>query len=193
VLHDLELVGGEGEVVALVGANGSGKTTLLRTIAGLLAPLAGRVERRPGRIAYLPQNPSALLHRATVRSEIDWTLRRTRSAGDAGTVLEELGLGTVAGRDPRDLSSGQRQRAALACVLAGSPSLVLLDEPTRGMDEAARAALTAAVARVAERGGSVVVATHDQDLVAAVATRVVELREGAAREPVPLLAVSRSC
>jgi energy-coupling factor transport system ATP-binding protein len=191
VLHDLDLAGGTGEVVALTGANGSGKTTLLRTIAGLLPPLSGSVERCPGRIAYLPQNPSALLHRATVRSEIDWTLRRTHSTGRADTVLEELGLAAVAERDPRDLSTGQRQRAALASVLAGSPALVLLDEPTRGMDGAARAALTAAVARIADRGGSAVVATHDPQLVAAVATRVVDLGEGIARERRSLTAAAR--
>jgi energy-coupling factor transport system ATP-binding protein len=188
VLHDLELAAGGGEVVALTGANGSGKSTLLRTIAGLLPPLAGRVERRPGRIAYLPQNPSALLHRATVRSEIEWTLRRTRSAGGPEAVLEQLGLSALADRDPRDLSSGQRQRAALAAVLAGDPPLLLLDEPTRGMDREARAALTAAVTRIAAMGGSAVVATHDQELAAAVATRVVELHDGAAREArAPLL------
>ena len=191
VLHDLDLAGGTGEVVALTGANGSGKTTLLRTIAGLLPPLSGSVERRPGRIAYLPQNPSALLHRATVRSEIDWTLRRTHSTGRADTVLEELGLAAVAERDPRDLSTGQRQRAALASVLAGSPALVLLDEPTRGMDGAARAALIAAVARIADRGGSAVVATHDPQLVAALATRVVDLGEGIARERRSLTAAAR--
>ncbi len=191
VLHDLDLAGGTGEVVALTGANGSGKTTLLRTIAGLLPPLSGSVERCPGRIAYLPQNPSALLHRATVRSEIDWTLRRTHSTGRADTVLEELGLAAVAERDPRDLSTGQRQRAALASVLAGSPALVLLDEPTRGMDGAARAALIAAVARIADRGGSAVVATHDPQLVAALATRVVDLGEGIARERRSLTAAAR--
>ena len=191
VLHDLDLAGGTGEVVALTGANGSGKTTLLRTIAGLLPPLSGSVERCPGRIAYLPQNPSALLHRATVRSEIDWTLRRTHSTGRADTVLEDLGLAAVAERDPRDLSTGQRQRAALASVLAGSPALVLLDEPTRGMDGAARAALIAAVARIADRGGSAVVATHDPQLVAALATRVVDLGEGIARERRSLTAAAR--
>ena len=191
VLHDLDLAGGTGEVVALTGPNGSGKTTLLRTIAGLLPPLSGRVERRPGRIAYLPQNPSALLHRGTVRSEIAWTLRRTRSAGRPDAVLEELGLTAVADRDPRDLSTGQRQRAALASVLAGDPSLVLLDEPTRGMDDAARAALTAALARIADRGASAVVATHDPQLVSAVANRVVDLADGTARERRSLTAAAR--
>ncbi len=191
VLHDLELAGGTGEVVALTGDNGSGKTTLLRTIAGLLPPLSGRVERRPGRIAYLPQNPSALLHRATVRSEVEWTLRRTGSGAGAGLLMDQLGLGDVAGRDPRDLSTGQRQRAALAAVLAGAPSLVLLDEPTRGMDGAARESLVVALARVAQGGGCAVVATHDQQLVATVASRVVELRDGVACEQRSMVVASR--
>jgi energy-coupling factor transport system ATP-binding protein len=191
VLHDLELAGGTGEVVVLTGDNGSGKTTLLRTIAGLLPPLSGRVERRPGRIAYLPQNPSALLHRATVRSEVEWTLRRTGSGAGAGALLDELGLGAVAGRDPRDLSTGQRQRAALAAVLAGAPPLVLLDEPTRGMDGAARESLVAALSGIARAGGCAVVATHDRQLVAAAASRVVELRDGAAREQRSTVVASR--
>ena len=180
LLHDLDLSAGAGEVVAVTGANGSGKTTLLRTLAGLLPPLSGRVERAPGRLAYLPQNPSALLHRATVRSEIAWTLRRTGWEGTADRALDEFGLRAVAERYPRDLSSGEQQRAALASVLAGSPGLALLDEPTRGMDPAARSALVAAVSRVAASGGGVVVATHDDALVRAIATRVIELRGGVA-------------
>ena len=76
-------------------------------------------------------------------------------------------------------------------VLAGSPSLVLLDEPTRGMDGAARESLIAALARIAQGGGCAVVATHDQQLVAAVASRVVELRDGAARERRSMVAASR--
>ena len=80
---DLELPAGIGEVVALTGDNGSGKTTLLRTIAGLLPPLSGRVERRPGRIAYLPQNPSSLLHRATrpLRGRVDAAPHRLDRGG----------------------------------------------------------------------------------------------------------------
>ena len=77
VLDGVDLAGRSGEVVALSGPNGGGKTTLLRIIAGALAPLSGRVERRPGRIAYLPQNPTALLHRPTVRSEVSLTLERS--------------------------------------------------------------------------------------------------------------------
>jgi energy-coupling factor transport system ATP-binding protein len=182
VLHDLSLAGGRGEVVALLGPNGSGKTTLLRTLAGLLPPLAGAVLRPAGRTAYLPQNPGALLHLPTVRAEVALTLRRTGSADRPETMLAAFGLDDLADRYPRDLSSGQRQRAALAATLAGSPALALLDEPTRGMDAAARRSLAAAVRALTDRGSAVVLATHDTELAAELADRTVELRDGRATE-----------
>ena len=177
---DLELRGGE--VVAVVGNNGSGKTTLLRTFAGLLSPLRGTVERPDGRIAYLPQNPTVLLHRQTLRSEIEWTLRHDGTPVSVESVLRDFGLAHVAERYPRDLSTGERQRAALAAVLAGAPSLALLDEPTRGMDAAAAAQLERAMQRLAASGAVVVIATHDRDLATRVSTRVIETRAGAVRE-----------
>jgi energy-coupling factor transport system ATP-binding protein len=182
ILTGVNLAGARGEVTAIAGPNGSGKTTLLRTIAGLLAPLSGSVTRPGGRTAYLPQNPGALLHLPTVRAEVELTLRRTGSSDSAEPLLEAMGLAGLADRYPRDLSSGQRQRAALAAVLAGSPDLVLLDEPTRGMDAAARAALAGAVGDLTSRGSSVVLATHDSQLIAAIASHVVELSGGQAVE-----------
>jgi energy-coupling factor transporter ATP-binding protein EcfA2 len=182
LLRDVDAEAGEGEVVAVMGRNGSGKTTLLRAIAGLVAPRSGKVWRGDGRVAYLPQNPSALLHRESVAAEIAWTLR-----GDAGSaeheaaqhvLLRTLGVDAFAGCDPRDLSSGQRQRAAVAAILCGSPSIALLDEPTRGMDGSARAGLVAAICALAARGASVVVATHDSELAASVADRVLVIDDG---------------
>jgi energy-coupling factor transport system ATP-binding protein len=172
VLEKVELAVRSGEVVALMGPNGGGKTTLLRLIAGLLSPMTGTVERRPGRVAYLPQNPAALLHRPTVRDEVRFTIDRSGESEKPETILAQLGLLHVAGRYPRDLSSGERQRAAVAAVLAGSPGLVLLDEPTRGMDARAREALVRLAAALRERGAAVVIATHDSDLRDAVADRV---------------------
>ena len=178
VLSEVELVVRGGEVVALMGPNGGGKTTLLRLVAGLLAPAKGRVERQPGRIAYLPQNPAALLHRPTVRYEVRFTIDRSGDSEKPDAILSELGLTQVADRYPRDLSSGERQRAAVAAVLAGTPTLVLLDEPTRGMDASAREALVRLIARLRDREAAVVIATHDADLRAAVADRVLMVARG---------------
>ncbi|MGD0018577.1 MAG: ATP-binding cassette domain-containing protein [Candidatus Limnocylindrales bacterium] len=183
VLHDVSLAGGRGEVVALFGPNGSGKTTLLRTLAGLLPPLAGTVRRPAGRTAYLPQNPGALLHLPTVREEVALTLRRALSAESPEAMLAAFGLARLAERYPRDLSSGERQRAALAATLAGSPALVLLDEPTRGMDLAARRSLAATVEALTAAGAAVVLATHDTELAAELADRTIEVRGGRATEP----------
>jgi energy-coupling factor transport system ATP-binding protein len=182
VLDRVSLAGRQGEVVALSGPNGGGKTTLLRLIAGGLAPRSGGVERRPGRVAYLPQNPTALLHRPTVRSEVALTLDRAGDVEPPEVILDALGLRQVAGRYPRDLSCGERQRAALAAVLPGTPGLVLLDEPTRGMDADARNALVRLIARLRDSGSAIVLATHDSGLREAVADRVLNVAGGKVQE-----------
>ncbi|HEV1997198.1 MAG TPA: ATP-binding cassette domain-containing protein, partial [Candidatus Dormibacteraeota bacterium] len=185
VLEGIDLAGMAGEVVALSGPNGGGKTTLLRLISGALSPLAGTVEHRPGRVAYLPQNPTTLLHLPTVTDEVKLTLERAGETESPDGILGDLGLLPVAGRYPRDLSSGERQRAALATVLPGRPTLVLLDEPTRGMDWAARQALVGLVARLRDRGAAIVLATHDTELRAALADRVIRVGEGKVLETSP--------
>jgi energy-coupling factor transporter ATP-binding protein EcfA2 len=173
---DLSLRGGE--VVGLTGGNGSGKTTLLRTMAGLLPPLAGEVRRDASRVAYLPQEPGALLHQRTVRLEVEQTRRWLRLSGPAAPILERFNLQTLSDLDPRDLSAGERQRTALAAILVGDPELVLLDEPTRGADAAARRALFDALDHLASRGAAVLVATNDHEFAAAAADRVLELLAG---------------
>jgi energy-coupling factor transport system ATP-binding protein len=185
VLDAVDLAGHAGEVVALSGPNGGGKTTLLRLISGALPPLTGKVERRPGRIAYLPQNPTSLLHRPTLRSEVSLTLDRAGDPEPPDQILEELGLLDLAGRYPRDLSCGERQRAALAAVLPGRPDLVLLDEPTRGMDSAARVALVRLVSRLRDLGSAVVLATHDAELRHALADRELLVSDGKVISPEP--------
>ncbi|MGH7761397.1 MAG: ABC transporter ATP-binding protein [Candidatus Dormibacteraceae bacterium] len=185
VLDSIDAIGRQGEVVALSGPNGGGKTTLLRLIAGAVSPVSGEVERRPGRIAYLPQNPTALLHRPTLRSEVSLTLDRAGESDAPETILTELGLLALAGRYPRDLSCGERQRAALAAVLPGRPALVLLDEPTRGIDAAARVALVKLVSRLRDGGSAVVLATHDPDLRSALADRELSVSGGKVVEATP--------
>ena len=178
LLEGVDLTVGTGEVVCLMGPNGGGKTTLLRVLAGLVRPRSGRVERRAGRVAYLPQRPDVLLHQPTVRAEIALTLRRARENEPADRVLATLGLTAVAARFPRDLSTGQRQRVGIGAVLAGAPALALLDEPTRGIDAAASRALRAVLSELRERGTAIVLATHDADLAAYVADRIVRVGEG---------------
>jgi energy-coupling factor transport system ATP-binding protein len=179
VLHGVDLEVRRGEVVALLGRNGSGKTTLLRAIAGLQALDTGVVEPRPT-VAYVPQDPNTLLFQATVRAEVAETLRLL-GRPDVGAVdrwLDRLGLHPLADRHPRSLSGGERQRVAIAAVAVGGADLLLLDEPTRGMDAASRHALEAAVAEHSRAGGAVVLATHDVELAARCATRAVVLGEG---------------
>ncbi len=191
VLRDIDLEIRPGELVALMGRNGSGKTTLLRLIAGLHRPSSGRVliagqdaaRLHPADIAqtvgYLPQNPSALFFAETLGAELAFTLKHRRTAGlDPEATLASLGLGQSASRHPRDLSGGERERAALAAVLVGNPRFLLLDEPTRGMDTARKRELAAILTRLRTDGVAIVLATHDVELVAECASRVVLLGDG---------------
>jgi energy-coupling factor transport system ATP-binding protein len=183
VLHGVTLALHRGEVVALLGRNGSGKTTLLRALAGLLPTDAGSITRAQGdgsRAAYVPQNPNTLLFEPTVRREVETTLRLLgrHDHGDVERWLDALGLADVADRHPRSLSGGERQRVAIAAVAVGGAPVLLLDEPTRGMDAASRRALEGAVREHASGGGTVVLATHDVELAARSATRAVVLGDG---------------
>lgn len=170
----------EGDVVALLGRNGSGKTTLLRVLAGLLDPARGEVRRR-GRVAYVPQNPGSLLFAETVRDEFRETRRLLRQTDDecVQAWIDRLGLESVAKRHPRSLSGGERQRVAIGAVAVGGAEVLLLDEPTRGIDAESRLALESAIADHADSGGAVVIATHDIELAARVARVALVLGDGA--------------
>jgi energy-coupling factor transport system ATP-binding protein len=168
---------GRGEIVALVGANGSGKTTLAKLAAGLLEPSTGRVELR-GRAAYLSQDPGRYLVRERVEDEValgsEGDLARARAA------LASVDLRGHEHRHPRDLSSGERERLGLASVLVTEPDLLVLDEPTRGVDPERKDQLANLLR--AERGGrATLVLTHDLVFAGEVADRLVSLDE--VREP----------
>jgi energy-coupling factor transport system ATP-binding protein len=179
VLDHVDVEVRQGEVVALLGRNGSGKTTLLRALGHLHDPERGEISRA-GSVAYVPQDPNTLLFATTVRDELAQTLR-LRHLADDGRVdswLARFELAAVDDRHPRSLSSGQRQRVAIAAVAIGGADVLLLDEPTRGMDASSRHALEGAIDEHAREGGAVVLATHDVELAARSATSVVVLGGG---------------
>ncbi|MFF1282023.1 ABC transporter ATP-binding protein [Streptomyces sp. NPDC058299] len=183
-----------GEIFGLLGPNGAGKSTLVRQLTGLLRPDTGSVEilghdivRHPERaarlLAYLGQESSAL-DELTVSLAAETTgrlrgldVRRARAERDA--VLDELGLAPIAGRALKKLSGGQRRLACLAAALVGERPLLVLDEPTTGMDPVARRAVWAAVdRRRAERGTTVLLVTHNVIEAETVLDRVAVLDQG---------------
>ena len=163
VLDGVDLELRRGEIVALDGPNGSGKTTLARIAAGLVEPQAGTVELR-GRAGYLSQDPGRYLVKETAIAEVALAVNGDEQR--AGAALDRVGLGWAAGRHPRDLSSGERERLALASVAVAEPDLLILDEPTRGLDPEWKAALGDWLQEYAASGKSVLLATHDRDLPA---------------------------
>jgi energy-coupling factor transport system ATP-binding protein len=195
VLRDIDLAVAPGELVALMGRNGSGKTTLLRSIMGFHRPASGKIAidgreingLDPAEIAcdvgFVPQNPTALLFSETVEEELAFTLKKhpkgnTVGANHVSELLASLDLEHLRDRQPRDLSVGERERTALAAILVANPRILLLDEPTRGMDYRRKAALGSLLKRLVQEGVAIMLATHDVELVAAVANRVVLLGEG---------------
>ncbi|MCW2859969.1 MAG: cobalt transporter ATP-binding protein [Actinoallomurus sp.] len=190
-LRSVDLAVSRGEVVALMGRNGAGKSSLLSALVGLVRPASGRVEvlgavphelraRAMVRHAGLvPQEPADLLYADTVAAECRAADRDMAAPEGTCRALFDRLLPDVAGDlHPRDLSEGGRLCLALAVILTGRPPLVLLDEPTRGLDYAAKARLVEIVRELTEAGHAVVIATHDVELAAEVATRAVVIADG---------------
>ncbi|AJF64969.1 ABC transporter ATP-binding protein [Streptomyces vietnamensis] len=190
-LRRVDLQVAPGETVALMGRNGAGKSTLLSTLVGMIEPTTGTV-RVAGRaphstpprelirqVGLVPQEPRDLLYADTVAAEC------TAADADAGAtpgtcraLVDDLLPEIADDTHPRDLSEGQRLALALAVVLTGRPPLLLLDEPTRGLDYAAKARLVAHLRTLAADGHAIVLATHDVELAAELAHRVVIIADG---------------
>ncbi|GAB3167660.1 ABC transporter ATP-binding protein [Streptomyces incanus] len=190
-LRHIDLTVAPGETVALMGRNGAGKSTLLGALVGLVEPSAGSVRTgdavphrtRPRdlvrRVGLVPQEPRDLLYADTVAAECAAADRDAEAEpGTCRALLSELLPGIADGTHPRDLSEGQRLTLALAVVLTARPPLLLLDEPTRGLDYAAKARLVTVLRGLAAEGHAIVLATHDVELAAELAHRVVLLAEG---------------
>ncbi|HET6861038.1 MAG TPA: ATP-binding cassette domain-containing protein [Streptomyces sp.] len=194
-----------GETVALMGRNGAGKSTLLGALVGMHEPSSGSVRvggkvphRTPPRemirrVGLVPQEPRDLLYADTVAAECAAADQDTGAgAGSCRALVTALLPDVPDSTHPRDLSEGQRLALALAVVLTGRPPLLLLDEPTRGLDYAAKARLVTILRALAADGHAIVLATHDVELVAELAHRVVILADGevVADGPTPEVVVS---
>jgi energy-coupling factor transport system ATP-binding protein len=190
-LRGVTLAADRGEIVAVMGRNGAGKSTLLSTLVGLHVPESGsasvggaapstlRGRELVSRVGLVPQEPTDLLVADQVGAEC---AASDRDCGaDPGTtraMLDRLAPGIDDATHPRDLSEGQRLALALSVVLAAKPPVLLLDEPTRGLDYAAKRRLVTTLRDLAAAGHCVLLATHDVELAAEVATRVVVLADG---------------
>ncbi|KOG26302.1 energy-coupling factor ABC transporter ATP-binding protein, partial [Streptomyces viridochromogenes] len=192
-LRHIDLTVTPGETIALMGRNGAGKSTLLNTLVGLVEPSAGSVQvggatpHRTApkdlvrRVGLVPQEPRDLLYADTVQAECAAADQDAGAPpGTCRALVSELlpGPGIADDTHPRDLSEGQRLTLALAVVLTADPPLLLLDEPTRGLDYAAKARLVTLLRGLAARGHAIVLATHDVELAAELAHRVVLLADG---------------
>jgi energy-coupling factor transport system ATP-binding protein len=169
-----------------MGRNGAGKSTLLNNVAGVAKPNRGVVtvagidptavapSQLIRSVGLVPQDASVLLFSETVAEECRMSDRDSGVAeGTTSDLLDSLVPGISRGTHPRDLSEGQRLSLALAVILAPSPQVLCLDEPTRGLDQPAKDSLVSNLRRLAGGGHTVMVATHDVELVAEVAQRVV--------------------
>ncbi len=177
VLADVDLAVTAGEFTGIVGPSGSGKTTLLRVLLGTVSPVSGTVERRQGlRLGYVPQVDAVnwsfpvtvdecVLMARTHGRRLPWRSRAERE--EVADVLARLGIEALAGRHIRDLSGGQQQRVFIARALLGKPQLLLMDEPTSGVDVRTRHEILHLLDDLNREGLAIVLTTHDLNGMAA--------------------------
>lgn len=185
-----------GDCTALLGGNGAGKTTLLKLLAGLLRPVSGefryrREKCRPHKeqdwnlkVGYLPQNPMPFFAHETVEEELRFAAERfSKHRRDTEARVEEmirfLGLEEALQRHPYDCSGGERQKTALGCLLLSDPEILLLDEPTKGLDPVSKEEIGGLLRELSRKGRTVLFATHDLEFAAGWATRCALLFDGA--------------
>jgi energy-coupling factor transport system ATP-binding protein len=185
ILEELELSVNHGEFYALLGGNGSGKSTLLKLMAGLLKPDTGSVffDKKPlkkykqveltKKVGYLPQNPKLFFMQDTVEKELQMALEQWEAskASDVQQLFDQLGISHLMSSHPYDLSGGELQKAALACILVRKPEVLLLDEPTKGLDPISKRNLAKILISLHATGMTILMSTHDVEFAAQYATK----------------------
>jgi energy-coupling factor transport system ATP-binding protein len=180
VLKNINFALRRGEILAVMGENGAGKSTLFKIIAGLIDNYSGEIgvngkeirkmnmAERIETIGYLSQNPNDYLGRETVFDEVAYTLKNIGSYDShrVEKIIEQLGLSEVRNKNPRDLSGGEKQRVAIACTMVTEPDILVLDEPTRGLDSVNKDKLGEMLKRLSDEGRTIVLITHDSDFAA---------------------------
>ena len=184
VLRGLDLTVRRGEILAVLGGNGAGKSTALGLLSGRLRPWRGSADTAV-RAAALPQDPKALFVKMTVREDLEFALPRERGADALSRAVRFCGLQGLLGRHPYDLSGGEQQRAALAKLLLQDPDILLLDEPTKGLDARFKRELAALLRRLADAGRAVVLVSHDLEFAGACADRCALVFDGAVVSDAP--------
>jgi ABC-2 type transport system ATP-binding protein len=179
-LRDVSLELGRGELLAVLGPNGAGKTTLLSILAGITKPDSGRIGRSNGEFGWVPQQ-AGLYRRLTVEENLTLFARMEETDDVEGTVermLEQTGLADRRGDQVSSLSGGNQQRINIAIGLLGDPSVLLLDEPSSGLDPSQRIRLWEFVAGLSEGGTAVIYSTHQIEEASHYGDRLVVLADG---------------
>ncbi|MQA32704.1 ABC transporter ATP-binding protein [Modestobacter roseus] len=186
VLHGLDFAAPPGQVTGLLGPSGSGKTTLLRAVVGVQRTTSGQVavlgepagaRSLRSRVGYVTQAPSVYADLTVRENTRHFAALAGRAAADADAALDDVGLGAAAQQLVGDLSGGQRGRVSLACALVARPALLVLDEPTVGLDPVLRVELWELFHRLAEGGTTLLVSSHVMD-EAGRCDRLLLLRDG---------------
>ncbi|WP_055106649.1 ABC transporter ATP-binding protein [Paenibacillus ihumii] len=193
VLRDVSATFRTGDLVALVGNNGAGKSSFMRLITGVTKPESGRIvvkgmdtaatapEQLANTVTYIYQNPEEMFIEDSIRKDVEFFLKARRVEGykeKVDAILESFGLTELQHRDGRLLSGGQQRRASLAIGVAMNPSVILLDEPTANLDIATRKDITRLLKQLNRHVETVIVATHDMQLVAEWANRIIVMHQG---------------
>lgn len=181
VVENIDLELRRGEILALIGPNGSGKTTILKTLAGWIKPLKGEVNIRAHKIFYSPQTPDLVFLYSSVEKELAETSRRTGISFDE--LVEKIPwYPSIKKLSPYRLSHGQRRWLSLIIGVSYGRDLLLLDEPSTGLDPVLYTSLVKMLNHVAKRGGAIMLSTHDPRIVGELATRVLLVENGRLRE-----------